>query len=92
MSISIDQLIGWVIVGALVGTVVGRLVHHRKRGYGFLNNLLLGMAGAIVGGILFDVFDISLGLTNIAITTEDLVAAFFGSFVVLGVVWLIRRR
>ncbi len=50
------------------------------------------MAGALIGGTLFRLFKIDLGLGEIAITLEDLVAAFIGSLLFLGVVWLIRRQ
>ena len=91
MTITLGQLIIWLIIGALVGTLVGRLVRDRRRGFGFSGNLLLGLVGAVVGGILFDVLNIDLGLGSLALTAEDLVAAFAGSLLVLLVLRFVRR-
>jgi uncharacterized membrane protein YeaQ/YmgE (transglycosylase-associated protein family) len=67
------------------------LATRRKKGYGRFRNLLLGMGGALVGGVLFNDLGIDLGLGDLSISGEDLVAAFVGSALVLILVWLIRR-
>lgn len=43
-------LIAWIIVGLVVGGLAGRLM--RGGGFGCLWNILIGIAGAILGGIL----------------------------------------
>lgn len=90
MTITLGQLLVWLIIGALVGTLVGRLVSNRKRGFGWVNNLVLGIAGALVGGILFDLLDITIG-GDIVLTFTDFVAAFVGALLILGVLWVVRR-
>ena len=92
MSITLGQLIVWLIVGALAGSLAGWAVKGRKRGFGLLNNLLLGLIGAVVGGAIFDLLNLSLGLGEIVITAEDLIAAFAGSLIVLVLVSVFRRR
>jgi uncharacterized membrane protein YeaQ/YmgE (transglycosylase-associated protein family) len=49
------------------------------------------MAGAFVGGMLFNGLGVDLGLGDLSISFEDLIAAFVGSAAVLLVVWLVRR-
>ena len=92
MSISIGEIIVWLIIGALPGTLAGRLITFTKRGFGFWINTGVGMLGAVVGGLLFRVFDIDLGFGEIKITFEDLISAFAGSLLCI-IVWrLIRRK
>lgn len=88
---TIDKILVWLVVGTLAGTLAGRLVTFSKKGLGFWTHVGLGMLGALVGGFLFWLFRIDLGLGEIKITGEDLVAAFVGSLVCLAVWWAIRK-
>jgi uncharacterized membrane protein YeaQ/YmgE (transglycosylase-associated protein family) len=91
MSISIGEIIVWLIIGALAGTLAGRLITFTKRGFGFWVNTGIGMLGALVGGLLFRLFHIDLGLGEIKITFEDLISAFAGSLLCI-IVWRLIRR
>lgn len=91
MSISIGEIIVWLIIGALAGALVGRLITFTKRGFGFWVNTGVGMLGALVGGFLFRLFHIDLGLGDIKITFEDLISAFAGSLLCI-IVWRLIRR
>ncbi len=88
---TISKIIVWLIIGALAGTLAGRLVTFSKQGLGFWTNLGLGMLGAVVGGGLFWLLGINLGLGEIKITFEDLISAFVGSLLCIGAWWLIRK-
>ncbi|NIL96333.1 MAG: GlsB/YeaQ/YmgE family stress response membrane protein [Planctomycetales bacterium] len=92
MAVTLGKLVVWLIVGGFVGAVVGRLATRSKEGYGRVVNTLLGMAGAIVGGGLFQIFKIDLGLGELKVTFEDLVAAFIGSVFLLVVCWGVRTK
>ena len=52
MPITVGEIVLWLIVGALVGSLLGRLVTQTKQGYGPISNTALGVAGAFVGGVL----------------------------------------
>ena len=91
MSISIGEIIVWLIIGALAGTLAGRLITFTKRGFGFWVNTGVGMLGALVGGLLFRLFHIDLGLGAIKITFEDLISAFAGSLLCI-IVWRLIRK
>jgi uncharacterized membrane protein YeaQ/YmgE (transglycosylase-associated protein family) len=91
VSISIGEIIVWLIIGALAGTLAGRPVTFTKRGFGPWINMGLGMLGALVGGFLFRLFHIDLGLGEIKITFEDLISAFVGSLVCIFAWRLIPR-
>jgi len=89
---TIDKIIVWLIVGALAGTLVGRLLTFSKEGFGLWTNLFIGIVGALVGGFLFWLFGVNLGLGEIKVTVEDLISAFVGSLLCVLVWRLIRRR
>lgn len=86
---SIYQFIVWIIVGLIAGGLVGRVV--TAEGYGLLRNLALGLAGALVGGLLFHLFGLLPGLDKIAVSLRDIVSAVVGAFIVLAVLWVWRR-
>ncbi len=91
MDITLDEVIAWLIVGALAGSLAGMLVKRRKEGFGRLWNLVIGLIGALIGGLLFKVLGINLGLlAEVRITLQNLVAALVGSLVFLAIVWCIR--
>lgn len=87
-----DKLIVWLVVGALAGSLTGLLVKRSKHGFGAASNLAIGLVGALIGGALFYVFGIDLGLGTIAVSLEDLVAAFVGSLIFLGLLRMWRKR
>ena len=92
MPATVGEIILWLIVGGLVGSLVGRLAKQRREGYGPIANVSLGVAGAIVGGALFNLFNVDLGLGELKVTFEDIIAALFGSIVVLVIVWGVRTK
>jgi uncharacterized membrane protein YeaQ/YmgE (transglycosylase-associated protein family) len=85
----LGPIIVWLIVGGLAGTLAGRLVTFKKEGLGRWTNLSVGLVGALIGGGLFKLFHIDLGLGEINITFEDLIAAFFGSLLFIALWWLV---
>lgn len=92
MDITISELIVWLIVGGFAGSVTGALLKRKKEGYGRLRNLLVGMAGAAIGGALFNLFKIDLKLSDLKVTGEDLVSALLGSFLLMLIIWLIGKK
>lgn len=88
----IGKLIVWLIIGALAGTLAGRLLTFSKEGFGTWTNIFVGMVGAVVGGFLFGLFGIDFGLGELKVSFEDLIAAFLGSLLCIIVWWLIRKR
>jgi uncharacterized membrane protein YeaQ/YmgE (transglycosylase-associated protein family) len=89
---SFDQIVVWVIIGLLGGTLVGRLVTWSKAGLGLWRNLGLGLAGALIGGFLFRLLGLFPGLDNFSISLRDIVASVVGAFLVLGVYVLATRQ
>jgi uncharacterized membrane protein YeaQ/YmgE (transglycosylase-associated protein family) len=88
---TLAQVIVWVIVGLIGGSLAGLLVTRERRGFGLLRNLGMGLIGAFVGGLLFRLFGLFPGLDQIAISLRDLVAACAGSLLVLLALWAWQR-
>lgn len=47
-------IISWIVVGLVAGWLAGLFM--RGGGYGFVGDLVLGLVGALVGGLLFSTF------------------------------------
>jgi uncharacterized membrane protein YeaQ/YmgE (transglycosylase-associated protein family) len=88
---SIDQLIVWIVVGLISGGLVSRVIAWDRHGFGTWRNLGLGLAGALIGGLLFRLFGWLPGLDRIAVSLRDIVAAVVGSLIVLVAIWIWRR-
>jgi uncharacterized membrane protein YeaQ/YmgE (transglycosylase-associated protein family) len=71
-------IVSWIILGLIAGFVGSKIVH--KHGQGFWLNMALGIAGALVGGFMFNVLGAS-GVTGLNI--YSMIVAVIGSVVVL---------
>lgn len=92
MHVSIEQIIVWLVVGAIAGTLLGAVVKRSKKGFGAATNLGIGLVGALIGGLLFRLLGLDLGLGKIAVSLEDIVAATVGSILFLLVLRLFKNR
>ena len=71
-------ILSWIILGLIAGFIGSKIVD--RQGQGFWLNIALGIAGALVGGFLFDLFGVS-GVTGLNI--YSMIVAVVGSVVVL---------
>ena len=82
------SIIGWIVLGLIAGFIASKVVN--KAGEGFILDIVLGVAGAIVGGFVFAQFG-AAGVTGFNI--YSMFVAVVGAVVVLVVYHaLIRRR
>ncbi|NWG17228.1 MAG: GlsB/YeaQ/YmgE family stress response membrane protein [Chloroflexi bacterium] len=87
----IGQLIVWLITGALAGYLAGLLV--RRRGFGTIGNIVVGLLGALLGGVLFQLLNIHIsGLPTFTFSLADLIVAFVGAVVLILIIGLVARR
>lgn len=91
MNISLQQIIVWFVIGAIAGSLAGLIVKRSSKGFGPFTNLGIGLVGALVGGFLFWLLGIDLGLGDISVSLEDVVAAFVGSILFLILLRWIRK-
>ncbi|MEM9954015.1 MAG: GlsB/YeaQ/YmgE family stress response membrane protein [Chloroflexota bacterium] len=87
---SAGQILVWIIIGGLAGAVAGMIVKGRKRGFGLIGNILIGLVGAFIGGILFDALNVSIA-GDIVFSANDLIAAIVGSLILLVLLAIVRR-
>jgi uncharacterized membrane protein YeaQ/YmgE (transglycosylase-associated protein family) len=52
------NFLGWLLIGALIGWVASKIMHGRG---GLFRNIVLGIAGSVVGGWLADYAGIGTG-------------------------------
>ena len=76
---SIAQMIVWIVVGLIGGSLASRLITWDREGFGTFRNLGLGLVGALIGGLLFRWFNLLPGLDKISVSLRDIVAAVAGS-------------
>jgi uncharacterized membrane protein YeaQ/YmgE (transglycosylase-associated protein family) len=92
MTLSWSQVLVWILIGLLGGSLAGLLAKGEKRGFGIWNNLAIGLAGALVGGLLFRLFGLLPGLESVTVSLRDVVSAFVGSLLVLIALWVKNRN
>ena len=90
MNITLADLLVWVVVGMIAGSLAGVVVKRKKEGFGRYVNLGIGLVGALIGGFLFDLLRIDLGLQNVTISLQDIVSAFTGSLLFLMALFYVR--
>ena len=56
MTVTLSDLIVWLVVGGLAGSLAGMLVTAKWEGLGRLNTLGVGQVGALIGGAIYPVF------------------------------------
>ncbi len=76
----------------LLSSSADLVVRRTKEGFGLFTNLGIGLVGALIGGFIFKALHINLKLGKISVSLEDLLSAFIGSLIFLGVVWFFKRR
>ncbi len=81
-----DEIVAWVLMGVLVGSVAGMMTSRKSSKLGRLGRLLLGLAGALVGGMIVRVAEISYGWGQIVLPYEELLYSMVAAiaFVVIG--------
>jgi uncharacterized membrane protein YeaQ/YmgE (transglycosylase-associated protein family) len=93
MHITLAELVSWLTVGALAGYVIGLAIKRTKTYQSnLLANLGIGMVGALIGGFIFDTFEIATSLQEFRITLRDILAALVGSLLFLGVLWIVKKQ
>ncbi len=79
-----ESFLMWIIIGAIAGWLTGLLV--KGYGYGLVGNIIIGILGSGVAGLLAP----RLGLYTES-TGGNIVAATVGALILLFLVGLVRR-
>jgi uncharacterized membrane protein YeaQ/YmgE (transglycosylase-associated protein family) len=82
------SVIGWIILGLIAGFIASKIVN--KTGQGFFMDIVLGIVGAIVGGVIFSALGVG-GITGFNL--YSMVVAVIGAIIVLVIYhWVSGRR
>lgn len=73
-------ILSWIVVGLIVGFLAGIFI--RGRGYGLAGNIIIGVAGGLIGGWLASYF---LGMSDAVngINLTSIIVAFAGSVLLI---------
>jgi uncharacterized membrane protein YeaQ/YmgE (transglycosylase-associated protein family) len=82
-------LLSWIIVGAIAGWLSGQVM--KGRGFGLLGDIIVGVAGGLVGGWLASVLLKIPDAVN-GINVESILIAFVGSVLLIVVVRMFQGR
>jgi uncharacterized membrane protein YeaQ/YmgE (transglycosylase-associated protein family) len=81
----VEQIIIWLIVGAVAGWLAGMVV--RGGGFGLIGDIIVGVIGAVIAGWLLPRLNIHLGIGIVA----QIINAFIGAVILLIILRLVRR-
>ncbi len=84
MTLDPGSWISWIIVGLIAGAIAARVV--AGRGFGCLADIVVGVAGALIGGFLLGAI---FHVTGTVGFWGSIVVAFIGAAVLLSVVKLL---
>ena len=87
-----DEVVAWVMMGVLVGALAGMLTSLKPTGLGKVGRLLLGLAGALLGGIVVRVTGLDFGWGLVRIRYEELAFSLLGAVLLLVLARFLRAR
>ena len=82
---NLGGLIVWLFIGALAGWIAGKLM--KGGGFGLVGNIVVGLTGAVLGGLVFDALNI-----EVDDFLGSLITAVLGAVILLWLVKLFRPR
>jgi uncharacterized membrane protein YeaQ/YmgE (transglycosylase-associated protein family) len=91
-SITPEKVVVWLLIGLVVGRFIGLMLAPTHGGIGPIGSLLLGLIGALVGGIALDKAGVKMDLGTLEIPYADVVAAAVGSLILVFGYWIMRLK
>ncbi len=95
---TINIVLGWLIIAALAGGLAGLLATRKKEGFGKLQNLIVGLVGTLIGvGTIYLLKKLNILKSDIIsggvlIRWQDLIAACIGALLFLAVKHFLSKR
>src|SRR5262245_4099153 len=84
MVLAPETLIVWLIIGAIAGWLAGQIV--QGYGFGLIGNIVVGIVGAALGGLILP----RLGLFSVD-TAGNIITVVIGSVILLLLIAFVRR-
>ncbi len=86
------NIIAWILLGLLAGALA-KAIYPGHQGGGLIVTILLGIAGAFIGGSLYVLFTTGgIGLAAASFTLPGMAIALLGSLLVLFLWGMVARR
>ena len=82
--LAFESILAWIVIGAIAGWLAGLIV--KGYGFGLLGNIVVGIVGAGIAGLLAPM----LGLYTVS-TVGNILAATLGAVILLVLIGLVRR-
>jgi uncharacterized membrane protein YeaQ/YmgE (transglycosylase-associated protein family) len=82
---SLETLLIWIVIGLIAGWLASAVV---GGGYGIIGDIIIGVVGAFLGGLLFRALGVSAPFGGLAGT---IFVAFIGAILLLLLLRLVRR-
>ncbi len=79
------SFLSFILIGIVAGWLAGKLL--KGHGFGLVRNLIIGVIGAIIGGLIFN----QIGIYNIGGTIGSFIMALIGALILLFVLNLFKR-
>lgn len=85
-------ILGWIIIG-LIGGAIAKAIVPGKQGGGWLATILLGIAGAVVAGLIGSlIFDGKLDISGPSFSLGGLLTSIIGAIIIIVVWGLINKK
>jgi uncharacterized membrane protein YeaQ/YmgE (transglycosylase-associated protein family) len=81
------SILAWIFLGLISGFLGSRIVNHQ--GNGILGDILVGVVGAVLGGVIFNFFG-ATGVTGLNLWS--ILVSVIGSVVLLALYYAVQRR
>lgn len=83
------HIIAWLVIGLIAGAFAGLVV--RGSGLGFVRDVIVGLVGAVIGGLILHA--VRHGGSNTAVKLwQEIVVAFVGAVILLFVIKVVTHR
>jgi uncharacterized membrane protein YeaQ/YmgE (transglycosylase-associated protein family) len=92
VGITIDEMASWLLIGLLVGTIASAIYLKRSKGFGLFGNLLIGLAGAFVAGLVTELIGLDFNWGQIVLGVDELIFAMAGAIAVLFALTFLKNR
>jgi uncharacterized membrane protein YeaQ/YmgE (transglycosylase-associated protein family) len=86
MVMTIEDLIIWLVIGAVAGWLAGQIV--KGYGFGLVGNIVVGIIGALIAGWLLPLIGFAVGGGIIA----AIINAVIGAVILLFVIGLFKKE
>jgi len=97
-QLNVENLVTWIIIGSISGFLAGLLIRGRR--YSPITSLIIGLIGALVGGILYTALNLQASTSEALLNGPklrwiDFIISFVGAllvYLIVGILYGFRRR